>query len=195
MSLVPRDASCATERLSRTNNVAEKHKCVHTTQTRADWSTSPGDTVAAHHEHSQLTCSCTYSGACGRDASAWRFGAPARIFRRLQQEVDGAEAWASPVISGGLSRHSASRDAELLARLYSGIEQTRPTGGTKDSHLAPLSPPNLQFAVYWEHQFLGPSRHNPDYLNPIPADPLFCVPFAKGNLGACPTQLLNFWSK
>jgi len=89
--------------------------------------------------------------------SAWRVGALARIFRRLQQEVDGAEARASPVISGGLRRHSTSRDAELLARLYSGIEQTQPTGGTKDSHLAPLSPPNLQFAVYQEHQFLGPS--------------------------------------
>ena len=89
MSLVPRDASCDSERMSRTINVAERHKCVHTTRTGADWCTFPGNTVAARHEHSQLTCGCTHSGACGSDFSALRFGALARIFRRIQQEVDG----------------------------------------------------------------------------------------------------------
>ena len=84
MSLAPSDASCAREHLSRTNNVEEKHKCVRTTRTRADWCTFFGGTAAASCEHSQLTCGCPSSGSCGMGGSVWRVRAFARIFRRLE---------------------------------------------------------------------------------------------------------------
>ena len=62
--------------------------------------------------------------------SVWRVRAFARIFRRLEYEVDGAEA--SPMISGGLRRHSASTDAGWLAWLYTGTEQTAHGDGMKE---------------------------------------------------------------